>query len=68
MVNLNAKQLVRILIDEFGMKKETIAGEVGSSVRSVERWYDGTGQPLPVYEDKLKALLVQKRMEQSDGR
>ena len=52
-----AKKLIRILIDDYGMSKESIAGILGSSVRSVERWHAGRGTPLPVYRNRLQEMV-----------
>jgi len=54
------KKLVRILIDG-GMTKEQVAAELGSSVRSIERWYDGRGKPLLVYRNKLQEMVNERQ-------
>jgi DNA-binding transcriptional regulator YiaG len=58
---MNASDLVRTLIDKFGMTKEQIAADLGSSVRSVERWYDGDGTPLLVYRNRLHEMVNEKQ-------
>ena len=57
---MNAKKLIRILVDNYSMKKESIAGELGCSVRSVERWYAGHGKPLPIYLDRLREIAMRE--------
>ena len=60
---MNDANLTKILIDNYGVKKEIIALRTKASVRSVERWYDGDALPLPTYQDVLRKMVERKQRD-----
>lgn len=65
---MSKKSLVQQLIDDYGVRKETIAIETGASVRSVERWYKGgKSAPMRVYQEKMQEMIDKKEQEDGDA-
>lgn len=60
---MNDGNFTKVLIDDYGVKKEIIALRTKASVRSVERWYDGDVSPLPTYQDVLRKMVERKKRD-----
>lgn len=55
------KSLIKILIDDFGVRKEKIALDTGASIRTIERWYKGKTDPLPEFKRRLESLVEREQ-------
>lgn len=55
---------VKKLIDEHGFTFEEIAYKIGCSGRSVENWYRGVSEPIPVFERLLNQLLEKTKKKE----
>lgn len=55
------KKLVKILIDDLGVKKAEIAVATGASVRSIERWYNNDFNPIPIFQEKMEEMIKERR-------
>ena len=55
-MKINARKILKELIEDFGISKELIASKLQVHSRTIERWLDGKYKPRPIYAHYLKRI------------